>query len=190
MVRSVAVVKLYYVWTGRNAWWYTWSTKYSKGCFHRTLESAKEFCESRRVQGTVFYIDELPSLAFFAPDRALIVSEINTERFLGTYNVRRLSSITTAFPVSTMTLRQFWYLFRVESDLWPLEHPKRNSSFVSFYRGGESFEKVAVEQELASFQSYSEGPRFFLRWRQRPFERDRSQLHAVSEALAGRIGEF
>ena len=124
MVRSIAVLKVYYVWAGRNAWWNTWSTRYSPGCFHRTLKDAKAFCEGLRVQGTVFYIDELPSLGFLARDRTLVVSEINTESFLRRFDTNRLTSITTALPVATMTLNQMRYLFRVESPLWPSNYPR------------------------------------------------------------------
>lgn len=190
MVRSVGVVKVYYVWTGRNAWWSTWSTRYSPGCFHRDLASAKAFCEKRRVQGTVFYIDELPSVALLAPERVLTVSEINTASFLSKFDVRRLASITTAFPVSTMTLRQFWYLFRVNSALWPADHPRQNSSFVSFFRGVETFETVTPKDQLSSYSSSSVGPDYYLRWNLRPFEKDSSHVHAIADALTGRLGEF
>lgn len=187
MVRSIDVVKTYYVWTGRNAWWSTWSTRYSPGCFHRTLESAKAFCEKQRVQGTVFYIDELPSLALLAPDRTLVVSEINTNHFLATYDVKRLTSITTALPVSSMTLQQFWYLFRIESALWPVDFPKFNSAFVSFDKNTTPFETIDKKQELFSYSSKSNGPDYQLGWRSRPFDKNRSTLHAICDALKARL---
>ena len=189
MVRSVAVVKVYYVWTGRNAWWSTWSTRYSVGCFHRTLNSAKDFCEQRRTQGTVFYIDELPSLAFLAPGRALVASEINTDDFFCRLDGKRLTSITTAFPVSTMTLKQMWYLFRVESTLWPTGYPRKNSAFVSFCEDPEPFETVAPDQKLVSYRSSSNGPKYYLGWEERSFNKKRSTLHAVQSVLTSRLDE-
>lgn len=187
MVRSIDIVKTYYVWTGRNAWWSTWSTRYSPGCFHRDLESAKTFCENQRIQGTVFYIDELPSLAILAPERTLVVSEINTNHFLARYDVKRLASITTALPVSSMTLKQFWYLFRIESALWPADYPKFNSAFVSFDKNPEPLEKIDKKQEVSSYSSNSTGPNYCLGWRSRPFEKNRTTLYAICDALRSRL---
>jgi hypothetical protein len=190
MVRSVEVVKVYFVWTGRNAWWSTWSTRYTPGCFHRTLESAKALCESRRVQGTVFYIDELPSLGLLAPERTLIVSEINADQFLARYDVKRLKSITTALPVATMSLRQFWYLFRIESTLWPSDYPERHSAFVSFEKNSAPFEVIEKTQELSSYSSESYGPNYSLGWQRRPFTNDRAMVHAICDVLKSQIGEL
>ncbi len=129
MVRSVSVSKIYYVSTGRNAWWSTWATRYSPGCFHTTLASAKWFCESKRVQGTVFCIDELPVLAFHAPERALFAIEINTKHFLCKIDQELLTSVTTVFPVSTMTLQQMHYMFKLGSPLWPRVLPRYHGRF-------------------------------------------------------------
>lgn len=189
LVRSIDVVKVFYVWTGRNAWWNTWSTRYTTGCFHRTLESAKAFCETKRVQGTVFYIDELPSLGIQAPERTLVVSEINTNHLLARYDVERLTSITTALPVSTMTLKQFWHLFRIESPLWPSSYPKSNSAFVSFERSADPFEVIGAKQDLSSFSSSSSGPNYYLGWHSRPFSHNRARIHEIQAALNARLGE-
>ena len=188
MVRSVSVVKIYYVWTGRNAWWSTWSTHYSEGCMHSTFESAKSFCEARRTQGTVFYIDELPSLAFRAPEGALIVSEINTKQFLANFDFDRLTSITTVFPVSTMTLQQMFYAFNASSPLWPENYPRYNSR-VFFASGADSLEDIQPTVELTSYSSSSSGPNYPLGWTRRKFEKDRTLLHQISSALSSRLNK-
>ncbi len=188
-VQSVEVVKVYYVWTGRNAWWNTWSTRYSTGCFHRTLESAKTFCEGRRVQGTVFYIDELPSLAVLASGCTLVVSEINTTDFLARFDFQCLLLITKALPVASMTLKQMWYLFNAKGALWPSGYPQNNSTFVSLCYDSESFETIQRPQELLSYRSSSVGPNYFLSWYHRPFENKRSSLHLIQETLSSRLGK-
>ena len=71
-VNNVYPVKIYYVTTGRNAWRSTWIERYYKGCMRYSLESAKSYCEGHRQRGTVFYIRELPSLAFFQKDIHLL----------------------------------------------------------------------------------------------------------------------
>ena len=189
LVRSVKVVKLFYVTTGRNAWWSTWITRYSPGCMHSTMESAKAFCELGRVQGTVFYIDELPSLAFIVPERALVISEINTEAFLKRLDLKRLTSITTVFPVSSMTLRQMTYVFQPQSPLWPAAYPQEDSAILSFCSAPATLTEINGSDQLASFASSSTGPNYYLNWSTRPFAKDRSLLHKIASSLEGRIGD-
>ncbi len=189
MVRTVKVVRLFYVTTGRNAWWSTWITRYSPGCMHSTIKSAKTFCEQRRVQGTVFYIDELPSLAFVVPERALVISEINTDEFLGRLDFTRLTSLTTVLPVSSMTLRQMTYVFRPESPLWPPSYPQKDSTILSFCSKPETLAEVLPNDQLFSWASSSTGPNYHLNWSTRPFTKGRSSLHGVGSALQDRLSE-
>lgn len=187
MVECVAEVKIYYVTTGRNAWWNTWITRYSPGCMHSTIESAKAFCERRRVQGTVFYIDELPSLMFRAKDKAIAVSEINTEEFLARLNVDRLISIIEVLPVASMTLLQVMYAFRSDSLLWPPSHPKENSTIVSFCADRLTLEVLAPPDALSTWASRSNGPNYYLRWSSRPFDKGRASLHRLVSALLAHL---
>ena len=188
LVREVKDVKLHYVTTGSNAWWSTWITRYSPGCMHSTMDSAKAFCEARRVQGTVFYIDELPSIAFIAENCALVVSEINTESFLKRLDAKRLTSITTVFPVSTMTLRQMTYVFRPESPLWPTDYPRRDSAILSFCSASGTLAELSAKEELSSYASSSSGPTYYLGWSTHPFSKDWSVLHGIASSLRGRMG--
>lgn len=187
MVRAIKTIKLFYVSTGRNAWWSTWITRYSPGCMHTTLDSAKKFCESRRVQGTIFYIDELPSLAFIAPERALIISEINTDVFLGRLDVERLKSITTVFPVSTITLQQMTYIFRPKSPLWPSSYLHEDSAILSFCSAPDTMAEISRTDELSSFASSSVGTSYYLTWSQRPFTKSCTSIHAIASALSMRL---
>jgi hypothetical protein len=189
MVREVKVVRLYYVTTGRNAWWSTWIKRYSPGCMHSTLDSAKSFCEGRRVHGTVFYVDELPSLAFVAPERSLVVSEINTDKFLGRLDLAQLRDITTVLPVSTMTLRQMVCVFRPESPLWPPTYPRKDSAILSFCSQPETLLEVQPREELSSWASSSSGPNYYLGWSSRPFAKDRGVLHGIASTLSERLSE-
>lgn len=190
LVREVKAVRLYYVTTGRNAWWSTWITRYSPGCMHSTMDSAKAFCQARRVQGTVFYVHELPSIAFIAESRALVVSEINTESFLKRLDAKRLTSITTVLPVSAMTLRQMAYVFRPESPLWPTDYPRQDSAILSFCSTSNTLAELSAKEELSSYASNSAGSSYYLNWSTRPFAKDRSGLHGIASSLKGRIGDF
>lgn len=187
LVREVKLVKLFYVTTGRNAWWTTWITRYSRGCMHTTMRSAKAYCEERRVQGTVFYVHELPSLALCSLDRALIVSEINTDDFLARFNLKRLNEILEVLPTSTMTLQQCISVFNVHSALWPASYPKRNSAILSFCSNADTLEVIDANSDLKSWASSSAGPTRNLRWASRPFTQKREFLHYIFLALYGRL---
>jgi len=187
LVRSVQVVKVFYVSTGRNAWWSTWSTKYFVGRTHATLESAKSYCEPQRVQGTVFYIDELPSLAFVGDERTLVVSELNTENFMSRFDVAELGKLTDILPVSTMSLRQIARMFRPQSPLWGRGYPLYHSTFLSLTEASDVLARVALTDELSSFASSSSGPLYLLHWARRPFSKQRKTLHAIEAKLLGNI---
>ena len=85
-VNRIAGCKVWYVYDGRNAWYSTWVQKYREGCFHLRLGSAKKFCENRRIQGSVFYIEQRPALQIDTNDGTLFVLEINTPEPLRDYS--------------------------------------------------------------------------------------------------------
>lgn len=189
MVRDVRPVKVYYVSTGRNAWWSTWITRYSHGCMHSTLESAKQYCEKRRVQGTVFYINELPSLGFFAPERALLVSEINTEHFFQRFNEERLENILEVLPTSTLTLRQVEHMFKPTSELWPWNYPVRDSAILTFCSEPSPLRVASTKSGLKSFASHSMGGNYYLGWSSRPFTRKRAAMYSVVKTFRAHTDE-
>lgn len=184
LVRSVRVGKVYYAHTGRNAWWSTWITRYSRGCFHTSLRAAQSYCEMRRVQGTVFYIDEVPALTFCSGDRVLVATEINTTAFLSRIDQDRVAHIFATLPVTTFTFKQIYLVFRPASLAWRQGYPQQNSMLVHFGVGEEAPEMVAHDDELQSYQSRSLGGGYRLIWTRRPFTVDRSELHSFADAVA------
>lgn len=188
-VRFISKVKIYYVWTGRNAWWGTRSNQYSKGCMHATFESAKLFCEKRRSQGTVFNIDELPSLAFHALESALIVSEINTDRLFGRFDLNKLSSLIDILPVSTLTLNQLVCIFNSTSPLWPMNYPKKDSCLISFAAGNDNLSEIVTSQELISYRSSSAGGGVALRWTPRPLKKDLTLIQQLSSLMGAKVNQ-
>jgi hypothetical protein len=102
-VRSCYLTKVYFVSYGRNAYNWTWTEKYpGDAAFHKNLASAKAHAEARRVQGSRFYIDEVPAPAFVAKTGCLVVTEINTPTPLERYTAirptsNRVSHIAEAF---------------------------------------------------------------------------------------------
>lgn len=79
-VEHIEAITVYYVYTGRNAWHSTWITQYTEGCMHSTLQSAKAYAETKRIQGTVLNISDLPALHIYSPAGSIIVTQINTKQ--------------------------------------------------------------------------------------------------------------
>jgi hypothetical protein len=173
-VKAVDACILYYLYQGRNAWHSTWVTQYSYGCMHTTLESAKESAERLRTQGSVFYIRQLPALAFRSAQGALIVTQINTTQPLRDYSavalrplphgVERLKGgrenyVSKGAPISGAALS-----FSRSSRFWKKAPPHRNSVIVD----ASLDRSVALEQltksKLRTFKSSSNGGAYFLSW--------------------------
>lgn len=189
MVRSVRPVKVFYVSTGRNAWWSTWITRYSHGCMHSTIESAKQYCERRRVQGTVFYIDELPSIGFIAPERALLISEINTEHFFQRFNVEYLEVILSVLPTNSFTLKQVEHMFNPTSELWPWNYPGRDSAILTFCSNPKTLLAASKKSGMKSYASHSMGGNYYLGWASRSFSKKRSALYSIVQSFREHANE-
>lgn len=187
VVREVKAIKLFYVTMGRNAWWSTWVTRYAEGCMHTTFGSAREYCESRRVQGTVFYLTQLPALAFIAGGRILAVTEINTMDILGRFDFAKLTDITTVLPVSTMTLQQMSLAFSPGSPLWPRDFPREHSAILAFASSIDELDTCSSEDTLVARASQAVGVDRYLEWLERPFAAKFSNVTALAAALSGRF---
>ena len=137
----------------------------------------------------MFYIDELPSLALHGSDCALVVSEINTQKFLSRLDIERLNSIIEVLPVSTMTLRQMYFVFRAKSSLWTKGYPQKDSATISFASGDGTLTAIVSSEELSSHKSSITGSRSYLHWEKRPFTKDHSILHRLAKMLGDRISE-
>lgn len=94
-IESIVPVVLRYVYRGRNAWNSTWVTHYYDGCLHDTLKSAKHYAENKRGPGNVFYIEEIPALAFNSFGFAGLVAQINARPPLAQYRTRSVEEKST-----------------------------------------------------------------------------------------------
>lgn len=163
-VNNVYPVKIYYVTTGRNAWRSTWIKRYYKGCMRYSLESAKSYCEEHRQRGTVFYIRELPSLAFFSEKDTLIVSEINTKDFFSRVNFNTLCNYLNEFDSNVLNFYQVYKLFRPISQIWPKDYPKDDSVIMAICTKPYDMSKLVDGDVLSSYASYSIGGNYLLAW--------------------------
>lgn len=86
VVRRRGARKLYYLHDGRNAWWTTWVQRYYNGCMHSSLWDAQRHAERMRVQGSVFYIVELPAVILEGDSLVCAITQINTTSVLAGYS--------------------------------------------------------------------------------------------------------
>ncbi len=77
-VQSAESKRIYYLIRGRNAWHSTWVQHYFPGCMSTKLSDAESDAERKRGNGNVFYIKELPALAFQCSKGVFLVTQINT----------------------------------------------------------------------------------------------------------------
>lgn len=156
---------------------------------HTTWNSARTYCEERRVQGTVFYINELPGLAFVAGKRALVVTEINTNDILCRFDFEQLTKLTTVLPVSTMTLRQMYHVFKAISPLWPNSYPRIDSAILTFCSNAGELLALSATESLTDKASRVVGGNYPLNWSARPSSIKFTAVCGLAETLVERFVE-
>lgn len=176
-ISEVRAVKIFYVSSGRNAWYSTWVKRYSPGCMHVSIDTAKDHAERMRKQGSVFVIREQPAVAGISTAGAVIATQINTPRPLAAYSQ---SALLGAYPrptpesgpddylVEGAPMLGFAQTFDWGSQFWRARPPVRDSVFLL------ALDRRDIELEALSkaksneFVSGSVGPNFYLHWAIRP----------------------
>lgn len=83
---NMDIAIIYYAWYGRNAWNYTWATKYEKYGFFTQIDKGKSWIETQRVQGSVWQITQLPTLCIsLANNIQLWLCSINEKNWWNSY---------------------------------------------------------------------------------------------------------
>lgn len=163
-LEAVRPVRVYYCSLGRNAWRNTWIGRYRDGCIHTQLETAREFAEKQRKQGSVFYIRQLPALLLIGYPHA-VISQINTDEPLSGYSrsaVRIFVDVEEEFNIEDSLeegnrMRQVVDSFRYNSSFWTTTPPPKSSVITLFYDDGE---------DVDEFEDLDQGS--LLLWKSRP----------------------
>jgi len=173
-LRGIRAVKIYYCFYGRNAWHSTWVQKYYKDCMHSNLDSAKNFAELNRVQGSVFYIEELPALLFDGGNCSVLVTQINERCPLREYSANALREdvsagskkiegyrnnyLTFGSPMNGVVLS-----FEYNSRFWKNQQPRKNSVILLYTQT--ELETVELKTtKLKTWKSSSLGKDYYLSW--------------------------
>jgi hypothetical protein len=165
--------KLFYVYTGRNAWHSKWVQKYREGCMHTTRHSAERYAEKNRVQGSVFYIEERPALVFRGRQATLLVTQINCPAPLAGFSAESSSTAAVAVqphddlpsPLNAgVPLTDVALAFTPSSRYWRRRPARDNSVMLLIPDGTLGLLADLGPSTLALRKSYSSGPQYMLGW--------------------------
>lgn len=174
-VKSVEAGVLYYLFSGRNAWHSTWITRYTEGCMHSDLESAKNTAERQRTQGSVFYIAELPALVFRSAAGAIVVSEINSGSPLSGYSAdaiqddvpdgsKKIKGARDRYIARGVPMLGAALSFDRMSRFWKQRPPWRNAVIVVASDNPKHVFVPLRTSKLQSWRSWSSGSLYRLGW--------------------------
>jgi len=156
-------VKLYYVIYGRNAWNSTWVTKYFPGCMNPSFDTAKRVAEKKRVQGSVFYIRELPALQFINNKLSLFITEINTNIPLKYHN-----DLSDEASTTLMDVYKHFETDKPNSIIRLIGHntefSRHNSKITLIRNVFNNLEQICSTYNLKSYKSFSHGKGYLLGW--------------------------
>lgn len=172
-ITGLKEITAFYVHTGRNAWHSTWIARYSPGCMHTTLKSAKAYAETKRVQGTTFNISELPALIISSNIGSVVVTQINSQNPLSGYsrNAVRLTHhshelmeghlndyLITGAPIYGAILS-----FERDSRFWKNPPPHSDSLIITETPETDP-DTVQIEAEILKYKSFSQGGQYTMGW--------------------------
>lgn len=172
------VRKIYYVSSGRNAWWSTWIKRYTSGCMHTTLNSAKLHAEKLRTNGSVFYIHEIPALVFEGSHISFVVTQINCADVLKNY--KPISSCVNkkvyCHVVVGTSFRKVYNAFSHNSIFWSVAPPAKDSVIrLLCHKKINEFDEYR-SSETKSYRSESIGSKYSLYWNVSPFNIDGNSI--------------
>ena len=169
---NVKPVKLYFFTYGRSAWKSKWVHKYVKNSMHFTLDSAKCFAESVRVQGSVFYIYELPAILFVCFNNSILITQINETSPLKDYSANSVITYTGYTSAGGLLDNYFTFnapmrlliqSFEHNSRFWKKTPPEANSVIFLYSPITIECEKLGTIK-LQTWKSESSGKNNYLSW--------------------------
>jgi hypothetical protein len=144
-----------------------------------TFDSAKAEAERKRVQGSIFYIREVPALQFISKKLCILVTEINTDSPLKNFlEVSEQPNITLMDVYSHFTSERPNSIIRL---IWRnTEFSRQNGKMCLVRNYFNSLETTASSRELKGYKSYSNGKGYNLGW-----NKEENKLHTSAvERLA------
>ena len=173
-LERLEAIRIYYCYRYRNAYQGP-AQHYSPGCMHQTRSSAERFAEDWRAQGSVFYVEQRPSLLLVARDYCVVVIQINSDNPLKDYSYlalpekmgwisRKASDTEQVVLTRGIKLEAPVSSFAPYSNFWVVPQPPHSSVvFVTTDGASDSFEALG-DQPLLKWKS--ESINNILQWRE------------------------
>ncbi len=177
--------KIYYVSSGRNAWHSTWVKQYNPGCMHSTLQSAKNYAEKLRTNGSVFYIQELPALVLEGELTSLIVTQINCMDVLQDYKPKIKppnNKSTCCYITAGNSLLHACKSFDHDSIFWKTAPPAKNSVIRLLCTIKIKDFDPYHASNISAYKSESIGPDYLLNWSASVFEMKNKSLVKINNS--------
>ena len=173
-VIALKEITAFYVHTGRNAWHSTWIARYSPGCMHTTLKSAKSYAETKRVQGTTFNISELPALMISSSIGSVVVTQINSSNPLDGYSRSAVRATHHRHTLMEGHLNDYLCIgapiygailsFEGDSRFWKHPPPHSNSLIITETPETDP-ETVEIKTDILKYKSFSQGGQYTMGWK-------------------------
>lgn len=173
-VIALKEITAFYVHTGRNAWHSTWIARYSPGCMHTTLKSAKSYAETKRIQGTTFNISELPALIISSNIGSVVVTQINSKNPLAGYSRTAVRLTHHSQELMEGHLNDYFcsgaplfgtiLSFEGDSRFWKNPPPPSHSLIITETSEVDP-ETVEIKLESLNHKSFSQGGQYTMGWR-------------------------
>lgn len=161
--------KVYYFYSGRNAWQWTWSKKYlGSRSFHPTFESCRNEIQKNRVQGSTWRMREMPAVVVSGKEFAIVITEINTETPLKDF-------VSVALEKKTLT------------HIGDCFAPRKENSVVRFITNHSVI--APAELPFKDQRSSTRGPknRYYLTWLPVQQQRDFSSVFDIVKIINQRL---
>jgi hypothetical protein len=180
---TVTAVQAYVLIRGRNAWNSTWVQNYKgTGAVHLTLAEAKNAAEAQRVQGSVFYIRQVPALALNSSEGTVLLVEFHSDNCFGKWDAKKGAE---KLLIGTPMDQVITVLGRCS--LWKAPVPSIHS-FIAVKAEWDVPETMPARASFKRWVSDSVGPKYYLNWSEYPSDKSRGGVNAIIRAF-GKINE-
>ena len=175
---TVTPAVVYVLIRGRNAWHSTWVTNYKgTGAVYLTLDEAKRAAEKQRVQGSVFYIRQVPAVALNSREGTVVMVEFHSDTCFGNWDsTLGAKALTIGTPMSVVIAA----LGR--DGTWRAPLPSRHS-YITVKAAWNAVESMHASRRFTRWASQSQGPRIHLTWDAYDGGKSRSGVNAVIRAF-------
>jgi hypothetical protein len=171
---TVTAVQAYVLIRGRNAWNSTWVQNYmGTGAVYLTLVEAKKAAEAQRVQGSVFYIRQIPAMALNSTEGSVLLVEFHSDNSFGKWDTKNgADELVIGTPLSQVITA----LGR--GGLWKTPVPSKHS-FITVKTGWDTLETVPPRGSFTRWTSQSQGPNYYLKWNEYSGRYSRGGINAI-----------